>query len=369
MGLTSHQREELIENTAVVRATLNKVRKLSFAVVHSTMIALPAWRKACTTHQLPVRVIPRDVTTRWNSTFDMLKMALQYRPAIDNITANKSLKLQQYEPDDEDWLIVKDLLRVLKIYKEATLFFSQDTVSTIAHVIPTMDRLDALSSTNADPLSPSVKHALKFARAIANKYYSKTDSSNVYCIAMVLHPNLKLKYFANHGWEKSWIATAEELVRDEFSKYAKSLEPEPAKSTPTSSADEFTDFLDIQMDSIEAPNELDEYLSQPLEKVRDPIAWWWEHRVIYPRLSVMALDYLSIPATSTAVERLFSQGRQLLHFTRSQLSPAMIRAFLCFGDWSRKGVVDMNNIIAGIRKSRLGRKRGLSESSSNSVSS
>ncbi|KAH9025605.1 hypothetical protein EDB84DRAFT_1252023, partial [Lactarius hengduanensis] len=90
VGLTSHQREELIENTAVVRATLNKVRKLSFAVVHLMTIALPAWCKVCTTHQLPVRVIPRDVTTRWNSTFNMLKMALQYRPAIDNITANKS---------------------------------------------------------------------------------------------------------------------------------------------------------------------------------------------------------------------------------------------------------------------------------------
>lgn len=49
------------------------------------------------------------------------------------------------------------------------------------------------------------------------------------------------------------------------------------------------------MEGIEAPNELDDYLSQPVEKVRDPITWWWEHRVLYPRPSVMALDYLSIP--------------------------------------------------------------------------
>ncbi|KAH8991626.1 hypothetical protein EDB86DRAFT_2806486 [Lactarius hatsudake] len=74
-------------------------------------------------------------------------------------------------------------------------------------------------------------------------------------------------------------------------------------------------------------------------------------------------------ATSTAVEQLFSQGQQLLHFTRSQLSPAMIHTFLCFGDWSQKGVVDMNDIIAGICKSRLGRKRSLSESSRNGVNS
>jgi hypothetical protein len=73
-----------------------------------------------------------------------------------------------------------------------------------------MDRIDALlKSSSPQPLSPSVKQALKFARAVINKYYSKTDLSNVYRIAMgkyqlwlswgyvltrahptVLHPNL-----------------------------------------------------------------------------------------------------------------------------------------------------------------------------------
>ena len=67
-------------------------------------------------------------------------------------------------------------------------------------------------------------------------------------------------------------------------------------------------------------------------------------------------------ATSTAVERLFSQGRQLLHFTRNRLSPSMIRSFLCFGDWGRKDIVDMDDIVMGIRQARLGRKRPLSDS-------
>jgi hypothetical protein len=71
------------------------------------------------------------------------------------------------------------------MYKEATLFFSQDAIATIAHVIPTMDRIDAmLSDSSTEPLSPSVKHALSFARTIMDKYYSKTDLSNVYRIAM-----------------------------------------------------------------------------------------------------------------------------------------------------------------------------------------
>ena len=45
----------------------------------------------------------------------MLKMALEYRFAIDDITANKPLKLRKYELDDDDWEIISDLMRVLKV--------------------------------------------------------------------------------------------------------------------------------------------------------------------------------------------------------------------------------------------------------------
>ena len=77
------------------------------------------------------------------------------------------------------------------MYKDATLFFSQDTIAAIAHVIPTMDRIDAmLHRSSVDALSPSVKHALSFSRKIMDKYYSKTDLSNVYWIAMGMFCNV-----------------------------------------------------------------------------------------------------------------------------------------------------------------------------------
>jgi hypothetical protein len=56
-----------------------------------------------------------------------------------------------------------------------------------------------------------------------------------------------------------------------------------------------TNFFDIPMDGILEPDELDNYLSQAVEKVRDPITWWWDHQKVFPRLSTIAFDYLSIP--------------------------------------------------------------------------
>jgi hypothetical protein len=42
-------------------------------------------------------------------------------------------------------------------------------------------------------------------------------------------------------------------------------------------------------------SELDRYLSADVESVVNALAWWDEKRAIYPRLSRMAFDYLSIP--------------------------------------------------------------------------
>lgn len=59
--------------------------------------------------------MPWDVATRWNSTYDMMSFALQYRSSIDDLTANKSLRLRNWELDDVEWQIVKDLASVLEV--------------------------------------------------------------------------------------------------------------------------------------------------------------------------------------------------------------------------------------------------------------
>ena len=49
------------------------------------------------------------------------------------------------------------------------------------------------------------------------------------------------------------------------------------------------------MDGTEEANELDEYLSLLIERVCEPLSWWWDHHHMYPQLSHMAFDFLSAP--------------------------------------------------------------------------
>ena len=48
-------------------------------------------------------------------------------------------------------------------------------------------------------------------------------------------------------------------------------------------------------------NEVDRYLATDPEEVENPLLWWWERRSMYPGLSRMALDYLSIPGMSVLI--------------------------------------------------------------------
>jgi hypothetical protein len=45
----------------------------------------------------------------------MMAFAIMYRKSIDDVTANKKLKLCQFELDNDDWKIIEDLVVVLQV--------------------------------------------------------------------------------------------------------------------------------------------------------------------------------------------------------------------------------------------------------------
>jgi hypothetical protein len=53
-----------------------QLRALSNTIKNSTTIILPQWLAKLEELDLNVRMMPRDVITRWNSTFDMLDFAV-----------------------------------------------------------------------------------------------------------------------------------------------------------------------------------------------------------------------------------------------------------------------------------------------------
>jgi hypothetical protein len=91
------------------------LRKVAFAIKNSTTIILPQWFTVLRELKVPERMIPRDVKTRWNSTFDMLDFAVEHITPINTITADRDMKLRQYEMSEDDWDMARQLRDVLKV--------------------------------------------------------------------------------------------------------------------------------------------------------------------------------------------------------------------------------------------------------------
>ncbi|KAK7017583.1 ribonuclease H-like domain-containing protein, partial [Favolaschia claudopus] len=212
--MSEEERELALGQMEAVREVISKLRELSFSIIHSSTKHLPAWRAACSAHGMAERIIPRDVSTRWNSTYDMLVFTVKYMVVIDFITGAKNSPLRKFELSQMEWRIVQDLVKVLKIFKDATLFFSSDHIASISSVIPAMDQLDELLTKNS-----MSKVTLLLAKKTMNRYYEHTDESNVYRISMVLHPGLKLAYFNKQNWPAEWIENARRITRTEFNDY------------------------------------------------------------------------------------------------------------------------------------------------------
>ena len=129
---------------------------------------------------------------------------------------------------------------------------------------------------------------------------------------IVLHPRHKLKYFEHAGWEPEWITTAKDIIRDEFDRsYAAqpgNVEEDRARDgdgdVEIHGVDSFDSNIFDNLPALSAPrirelhDELDRYLSNDPEHVVDVLMWWTEMKSMYPNLSRMALDYLSIPGKS-----------------------------------------------------------------------
>lgn len=126
-----------------------------------------------------------------------------------------------------------------------TAYFSSDSVS-VADIIPAMDSIDEAFATgiiDKQTLSNPIRHALLIGKKTMNKYYTLSDDSDIYRIAMgkywvwllglcsvvltslytVLHPSLKLEYFSEAQWTSEWVVDATQLTRDAWERRYKPL--------------------------------------------------------------------------------------------------------------------------------------------------
>jgi len=92
---------------------------------------------------LPAKTLKIDNKTRWSSAHKMMKRLCEARPAV-SVCLTSLKRVRQKVPSDlsmEGWETLPRLVKVLEPFKDATKFFSQESVPTIGVVSPIIKRL------------------------------------------------------------------------------------------------------------------------------------------------------------------------------------------------------------------------------------
>ncbi|OWT42457.1 hypothetical protein VFPPC_18512 [Pochonia chlamydosporia 170] len=287
----------------------------------------------------------RDNDTRWNSKYYMTARAIELADQIDYFCSKeKDLKLDSLS--EQDWVELRKVCNFLKSFADATKA-TEGHAHTIDRTLPIMDFL--LSKFEAARIEYGndafMAPCVEAGWAKLDAYYTLTERSSAYVAAIVLSPHRKWHYF-DVAWEDhpEWIESSKTAVEGLWkSRYA------PVAKMAESGAQSLVDkplvsnsFLawEDDQEDLGLPTQFDEYqnyISGPRVKVKDVRKWWLEdtQQTLYPNLSKMALDLLSIPAMSAEPERLFSDTKITLQDRRNRLGIDIIEAIECIKSWSK----------------------------------
>jgi hypothetical protein len=158
-------------------------------------------RDACERTASKTLALIQAIKTRWNSHGNCLLRTLFLKKAVKHLCEHTP-ELTRYEFTKTEWTIMQQLKEPMEVCClfvhrfrclpciQAFIFamekVSKGDASLIWQVIPMIDDLNEMLTTLAldSTLHKSVRFAAYGARAVLNKYYSKTDDSVIFRVAI-----------------------------------------------------------------------------------------------------------------------------------------------------------------------------------------
>ena len=95
-----NQSLSIINSYYIVQYIYIQLRALANTIKNSSTILLPQWNTKLEELGLSIRMMPHDVSTQWNSTFNMLNFAIDYCMAIDSMTSIQNI--WKYKLDNDE---------------------------------------------------------------------------------------------------------------------------------------------------------------------------------------------------------------------------------------------------------------------------
>ncbi|KAJ3702937.1 hypothetical protein LUZ61_006642 [Rhynchospora tenuis] len=325
------------------------------------------FKLACSQANIPYKKPQLDVPTRWNSTYLMMELAMELKPAFGRYT-NLDKKYTKVL-NDTQWAILTELIKHFKVFYEATLKLSGSKYPTLNLFFSEFCVVYLANKRMSGNEYPFIVNMGTQMHAKFDKYWSMGNS--FLAIACVLDPRCKLDVVQYYMEEMcpdgcdDFNSNLKQCMSELFNEYVEANEEEPSmskrqktnvgatSSTKRTLSDRkagLKDYLKGKKGVATPKSELEDYLSSDrddasLDDDFDILGWWKMKAPRYPILSKLVRDILAVPISTVVSESAFRTSGRVISQVRNSLSDDTIEALLCCQDWLKASITENSNII------------------------
>ena len=273
----------------------------------------------------------------------MISRVLRNKKAIRRILGNDK-KTSHLVPSWQDLEILECLNATLAPLKEFTNILSGSKYVTISAVKPILHLLSVVElACKEDDLLLTCELKEEILQRLKARY-DENDLSRLLNVATFLDPRYKADFIATSGDEANDTETSQlVLIKEELLQQAVFLNraeqedgasPSHSDTSQTPPAPKKAKLSLGALTSLRKPpqtkpaqsphdrlsKEIQGYQTHPvIDADEDPLKWWQRSEVEFPMLCQLARKYLSIQASSSPSERLFSKAGLISTPSRAQL--------------------------------------------------
>ncbi|KAM5547981.1 zinc finger BED domain-containing protein DAYSLEEPER-like [Rosa sericea] len=275
-----------------------------------------------------------DDQTQWNTTYQMLVAASELKQVFSCLDTYDA-EFNKLAPSMEDWKQVERLCTQLKPIYDTAYILATTTNPTANIFFHEVSRIQGDLSGGITNEDPFVSNLARTMLEKINRYWK--NCSLTLATAVVMDPRYKMKYIEfsfTRIYSEEEAPTCIKMVDDRIHELYQEYFTMPSPLAPNY-AEEFDAYI---MKNLKT--ELDQYLAEPLmPRVHefDVLGWWKLNQMMYPTLSKMARDILSIPVSTVPCDLVFDTNAKEMDQYRSSLQAETVEALICTKDWMQYG--------------------------------
>lgn len=328
------------------KSVIAKIREFALEI-NSSSEMIEEFNQFTTTYQEGSWKFPLDVSARWNGTYQMLDVVRKAGKSMETIIRKYEELLGRLLLNSAEKNAINLMHAYLEPFYKTTNDICTNKLPTVGLVLFFMDHIsETVTACRESRHSPD--WLKKAANDMATKVRSYNDQvSNIFTyMTAILDPRIKIELIPENLNLENYLEEARSHFVRNYSashftlmntSYGSTQELEDGGSNMSFAEEIARKRRRASMGN--STDELTQYLSEPTAPIPiDVLEWWKVNSTRYPRLSIMARDFLAVQATSMEPEDLFCSKGDEVERTKQSLPHASIRETLCVRSWTECGM-------------------------------